>query len=215
MKIQQFGKLFKKNESGRSMVEMLGVLAVIGVLSVGGIYGYKQAMMKIRMNKFQGFLTSLHLSYLKLKNEGYELDTSGTSEARLNNRFDLCDMGFLGEDYCRDLGSDSANTYWPRGTFSSEKDFYVATTPYLQSEKVVTRLAINGWENAQAKDYCYALFSNIRPVSDNPNAVVRIGASTDNLYFYVEDNFAGWREGCDKLAAGNTSQAMIYLDGFF
>ena len=29
----------KKNESGRSMVEMLGVLAIIGVLSVGGIAG--------------------------------------------------------------------------------------------------------------------------------------------------------------------------------
>ena len=31
-------------ERGRSMIEMLGVLAVIGVLSVGGIYGYKIAM---------------------------------------------------------------------------------------------------------------------------------------------------------------------------
>ena len=29
-----------KNESGRSMVEMLGVLAIIGVFSVGGIAGY-------------------------------------------------------------------------------------------------------------------------------------------------------------------------------
>ena len=29
--------LRRKNESGRSMVEMLGVLSIIGVLSVGGI----------------------------------------------------------------------------------------------------------------------------------------------------------------------------------
>ena len=29
-----------KNESGRCMIEMLGVLAIIGVLSVGGIAGY-------------------------------------------------------------------------------------------------------------------------------------------------------------------------------
>ena len=28
----------KKLESGRSMVEMLGVLAIIGVLSIGGIW---------------------------------------------------------------------------------------------------------------------------------------------------------------------------------
>lgn len=34
----------KQSQSGRSMVEMLGVLAIIGVLSVGGIAGYKTAM---------------------------------------------------------------------------------------------------------------------------------------------------------------------------
>ncbi|MBQ8671121.1 MAG: hypothetical protein IJ525_01220 [Alphaproteobacteria bacterium] len=38
-------------ESGRSMIEMLGVLAIIGVLSVGGIAGYSKAMMKYRVNK--------------------------------------------------------------------------------------------------------------------------------------------------------------------
>ncbi len=39
------------NQSGRSMIEMLGVLAIIGVLSVGGIAGYSKAMMKYRINK--------------------------------------------------------------------------------------------------------------------------------------------------------------------
>ncbi len=41
----------KNNESGRSMIEMLGVLAIIGVLSVGGIAGYSKAMQKYRINK--------------------------------------------------------------------------------------------------------------------------------------------------------------------
>ena len=41
----------KFNETGRSMVEILGVLAVIGVLSVGGIMGYKYGMMKYRVNE--------------------------------------------------------------------------------------------------------------------------------------------------------------------
>ena len=36
---------------GRSMVEMLGVLAIVGVLSVGAIAGYSKAMMKYRLNK--------------------------------------------------------------------------------------------------------------------------------------------------------------------
>ena len=41
----------KTNESGRSMIEMLGVLAIIGVLSVGGLAGYAKAMSKYRTNK--------------------------------------------------------------------------------------------------------------------------------------------------------------------
>jgi type II secretory pathway pseudopilin PulG len=41
----------KINENGRSMIEMLGVLAIIGVLSVGGIAGYSKAMAKFRVNK--------------------------------------------------------------------------------------------------------------------------------------------------------------------
>jgi len=40
----------KKQESGRSMVEMLGVLAIIGVLSVGGIAGYTLSMRRHRAN---------------------------------------------------------------------------------------------------------------------------------------------------------------------
>ena len=34
----------KKIESGRSMIEMLGVLAIIGVLSIGGLAAYTAAM---------------------------------------------------------------------------------------------------------------------------------------------------------------------------
>ena len=38
-------------QSGRSMVEMLGVLAIVGVLSIGGISGYSKAMAKYKVNK--------------------------------------------------------------------------------------------------------------------------------------------------------------------
>lgn len=41
----------KQNETGRSMVEMLGVLAIIGVLSIGGIAGYTMAMNRYRANE--------------------------------------------------------------------------------------------------------------------------------------------------------------------
>ena len=41
----------KSCDFGRSMIEMLGVLAIVGVLSVGGIAGYSKAMMKWKINK--------------------------------------------------------------------------------------------------------------------------------------------------------------------
>lgn len=44
-------KAFRFDQSGRSMVEMLGTLAIIGVLSIGGIMGYSYAMDKYRANE--------------------------------------------------------------------------------------------------------------------------------------------------------------------
>ena len=44
--------MIKNNQIGRSMVEMLGVLAIIGVLSVGGIAGYSKAMENIILTNY-------------------------------------------------------------------------------------------------------------------------------------------------------------------
>ena len=41
----------RAQESGRSMIEMLGVLAIVGVLSIGGISGYSKAMAKYKVNQ--------------------------------------------------------------------------------------------------------------------------------------------------------------------
>ena len=51
----------KKLESGRSMVEMLGVLAIIGVLSVGGIAGYSLSMRRHRANGVVDLVSKLAL----------------------------------------------------------------------------------------------------------------------------------------------------------
>lgn len=43
--------MYKNLEKGRSMIEMLGVLAIIGVLSVGGIAGYSKAIEKWKADR--------------------------------------------------------------------------------------------------------------------------------------------------------------------
>ena len=62
-------------EKGRSMIEMLGVLAIVGVLSIGGIAGYTQAMDKYKVTKLMDQLSqtvigirTMYLSESSFKN---------------------------------------------------------------------------------------------------------------------------------------------------
>ena len=57
----------KQNQFGRSMIEMLGVLAIIAVLTVGGIAGYSKAMEKWKIDKAIGEYSMLIFGILKLQ----------------------------------------------------------------------------------------------------------------------------------------------------
>lgn len=52
------------SQSGRSMVEMIGVLAITGVLSIGGIMGYSYAMDKYRANETVNDLNIIYMNHL-------------------------------------------------------------------------------------------------------------------------------------------------------
>ena len=63
-------------ETGRSMVEMLGVLAIIGVLSVGGIAGYSKAMYKHKITTTINNISHIVSSIRTIFNGKYDgLDT--------------------------------------------------------------------------------------------------------------------------------------------
>ena len=53
------------SQSGRSMIEMLGVLTIIAVLSVGGIAGYSKAMEMFKINKAVGEYSMLAAGLLE------------------------------------------------------------------------------------------------------------------------------------------------------
>ena len=53
-----------KNQFGRSMVEMIGVLAIVGILSVGAIAGYSSAMEKHKLNKYT---TDINMMIMNLR----------------------------------------------------------------------------------------------------------------------------------------------------
>ncbi len=51
IKKKEFKQVQNQAQEGRSMIEMLGVLAIIGVLSIGGIAGYRMAMNRYQANQ--------------------------------------------------------------------------------------------------------------------------------------------------------------------
>ena len=84
--------MLKTNETGRSMVEMLGVLAVMGVLSVSGVAMYTTAMNKHRANELLNAvsmrataLASQRMSGRALSLSGFTDNTQGTSVINVNS----------------------------------------------------------------------------------------------------------------------------------
>ena len=53
-------------QGGKSMIEMLGVLAIIAVLTVGGIAGYSKAMKKYQANKVVGEIIQVLVKWKEL-----------------------------------------------------------------------------------------------------------------------------------------------------
>ncbi len=71
-------------DSGRSMVEMLGTLAVIGVLSIAGITGYKYAMTRYQVNTIVNEVNLLSNQISMVMNNPH----TGEYELSLGNPYD-------------------------------------------------------------------------------------------------------------------------------
>ena len=141
-------------QSGRSMIEMLGVLAIIGVLSVGGIAGYSQAMSKFKVTKtsdqIQTMVTNIRTLFASQRN--YKSVKTGSAA----NSQVLYSVGILTDEMCPGGGDACAtpvNPYAGDIELSSEsdnnyKDFTV-TYKGLTADACV-RLATQDWGDASS-----------------------------------------------------------------
>ena len=83
-----------KKEYGRSMIEMLGVLAIIGVLSIGGLAGYTMAMNRHRANTVLDYVSRC-VVVAQTNGDGSTLQTGNCAK-------------ILGEDKPSFLSADAA-----------------------------------------------------------------------------------------------------------
>ena len=83
---------------GRSMIEMLGVLAIIGVLSVGGIQGFSKAMETYQSHKQLEQINSLIYHILELR-DTFKQDYRNQSTTRINGLMGAINaLGYLPDD---------------------------------------------------------------------------------------------------------------------
>ena len=138
------------NENGRSMVEMLGVLAIIGVLSVGGIAGYSKAMNKYKINK-----TTDQVSML-VANIRTIFSSQGNYAGLTNSKAKL--FGVVPNDmYEKNSDSDMHNAFNGKVTITTsasrtsgkDDEAFIIEYAGLSSEACVT-LATGDWGSGQA-----------------------------------------------------------------
>ena len=86
-----------KLENGRSMVEMLGVLAIFGVLSIGGIMGYSYGMDRYRANQT---VNEINLRTIDLISQGQQSQELSLLEWEpLSAGYDIEEIGWTTDDY--------------------------------------------------------------------------------------------------------------------
>ena len=157
----------KEMQCGRSMIEMLGVLAIIGVLSVGGIAGYSKAMEKWRVNKTVELVEEITHNILTLYANRKTFDFGNNNVPEINT---LKEIGILSENL--EVASEDYTFMNPLGGSSYIYFFDTMFTIYVSdiSKEACIALSTNNWNfsspyflgiaaknksgNSPASDYC-------------------------------------------------------------
>ncbi len=164
-------------QSGRSMIEMLGVLAIIGVLSVGGIAGYSKAMNKFKTNKVADNVSMLvaNIKTLYAQQKDYtDLDNAnavsmGVVPDELGTTEDLTNA-FNGTVVISQASS----------TTGGDKKAFTLTFNGLSREACIT-LATNDWGSGYSSGLIYikAAATTIEAAEDTNKDTGLIGCKGD------------------------------------
>lgn len=192
--------MYKNLENGRSMIEMLGVLAIIGVLSVGGIAGYGKAMEKFKVNKivedYNMLIRGLMEYEPNLKESNYNMNNLVLSLNLVPQSWSA-NGNYLYDSYGNPMrvGYRSANNdfQWDNPEKNGVYvDYFLGTLG--KDEQGVLR------SESFSDKICFELFVNvIKPLHKAVNAGwVNSGRSYYNNSFYYGDNYCSGNRKCLK-----------------
>ena len=123
-------------QSGRSMIEMLGVLAIIGVLTVGSITGYSHAMRRHLLNK-QREQISYILSAVETNREMVDTSVSSTQSYNLKPAFET--FGWIPEEMIRETDNYYIydvfkNRIYPYSAYDNSNRAFMSFKIYLTND---------------------------------------------------------------------------------
>ena len=155
-------------QSGRSMVEMLGVLAIIGVLSVGAIAGYSKAMEKYKLNKHASQISSL-INTVHLYQ--YQFRYTGTSDIPLIPHLEKLNLIPEGMSVV-----ESSDMTYLKDSFGSYSGIYINRQPYNNQTMLVIygqpryESVITFTDDATALTYCRNILTALQSIfKENQN----------------------------------------------
>ena len=129
-----------KNEYGRSMIEMLGVLAIIGVLSIGGLAGYTMAMNRHRANQILDYVSRCAVA-AQTFGDGYYIGKVSKSFDGQGNVTYTVTTGSCGDFLPLELGPNGMDkTKFYVASAGPEKLVFTVVTPSIASDDIRTAL---------------------------------------------------------------------------
>jgi Tfp pilus assembly protein FimT len=152
----------KQNQSGRSMMEMLGVLAIVASLTIGGIIAFHQAMNKNRSNKLVDGITHTvnNVKTLFIKQDQYEeLSTDeafelGIISDRFKKASDKITHDYGGEVKIQAKTTSDGQTYYAIAINGLPRDvaMHIATQDWGGSGDLVSVNLNDGNDEEQANE---------------------------------------------------------------
>ena len=188
-----------KTQSGRSMVEMLGVLAIIGVLSVGAIAGYSKAMMKYKLNKHAEQMNQIMAaisrhtgSFKNLQGESFIEDAFILMGEIPQEMIVKKDNGRM-PDILDVFHNSISIQYYPKTSSLSEDK---------QHNRIILVYYLSGADNNTATEVCRSLFVTAKEQSGELLSIAAGSIGPNPAYLYYGDKYCS--NNCIKNLSMNT-----------
>lgn len=153
----------KSCDFGRSMIEMLGVLAIVGVLSVGGIAGYSKAMMKWKINKMIEDYTMLMTGLMEYQESLFktymgDYENRGLAQFIMDAKLVPETWKLVNQHFITDSLGNKINTYVDTAASGTKftSDIYIVPSGINKDSEYAYELCM-----ALAKDVVYPLAANM------------------------------------------------------